>query len=457
MSDDWSGHDPTGEIDEAADTEQMAHQDEALAEAARRIAKGDYAGARKDLDALGQPDDVTQLGAEELLAKAKRAKDPVARLRRELDNRDPAGSLAVQTDWTGDFRRRDWLCPKWLPTGRVVMLTGSGGGGKSLLSLHLAVTVASGAGKQQEPGAKGRGVLADRHGIGKAPTVLDDGSSRPAVFATWEDENDEFLRRLYWLPDCNREQLKTRLHVVNLAGSGALWGPVGGRHRDTVAELTPIGAAFEAYVRAKKPRLVVIDPVAGAYGANENDRSAVRAWLSHLNRLAADTGAAIVLVAHPGKNRESQDYSGSTDWRAGIRALWTLRPEPLPAYVGAPDKKTGKATAPAQGYALTLTKANYAKDGRRAWLRLRVEYFGSDIEVNRPPHAQEGDVKAMVWEECPALDAAEAYHAWRGWKPPTKRETKGAAKQKKSAEAAPGHEPQPEYDPPYTDRHGLAQ
>lgn len=457
MTDDWSGHDPTGEVDGAADAEQMARREEVLAEVARRIAEGEYGEARKELDALDQPDDVTQLGAEELFAKAKQANNPLARLRIELDNRDPAGSLAVQTEWTGDFKPREWLCPNWLPVGRVVMLTGSGGGGKSLLALHLAVAVAFGTGKLREPGTKGRQVLADRKGFGKAPTVLGEAGSRPVVFATWEDENDEFLRRLHWLPDCNREHLGSRLHVVNLAGNGALWGPVGGRHRDTLAELTRVGAAFEAYVRAKKPRLVVIDPVAGAYGANENDRSAVRAWLSHLNQLAADTGAAIVLVAHPGKNKESQDYSGSTDWRAGIRALWTLRPEPLPAYVGAPDKKTGKPIATAQGYALTLTKANYAKDGRRAWLRLLIEYYGSDDELNRPPHAREGDVKAMVWEECSPLDAAEAYHDWRGWEPPRDREPKAAAEQEKSEKPAPGHEPGPEYEPEITDIHGLAE
>ena len=460
MTGDWDGHDPTCEVDESADTEQMAKREEALAEVARHIADGDYAGARKELDALDQPDDARQLGAEELLSEAEAAPNPVNYLRRQLNKRDPAGTLQVQKEWTDEYRPRDWLCPKWLPAGRVVMLTGTGGGGKSLLALQLAVAVASCTGKQPTDG-KGRNVLADPRGIGKAPKVLGDGDSRPVVFATWEDEHDEFLRRLHWLPDCDRSQLGTRLHVVNLAGSGALWGPRAGGHRDIVAELTPIGAAFEAYVRAKKPRLVVIDPVAGAYGANENDRSAVRAYLSHLNQLAADTGAAILLVAHPGKNRESQDYSGSTDWRAGIRGLWTLKPEPLLPYVGAPAKE-GKPTATAQGYALTLAKANYAKDGRRAWLRLRIEYYGPD-DLNRPPLAKVGDVKVMVWEECSALEAADAYHKHRDWQPPSERKRERAAnptgspKLKKSEEPAPGQEPEPGYDPPYTDKHGLAE
>lgn len=448
----WDGHDPTGEVDEAMDAEQMEKREAALAEVARRIADGEYAGARKELDALEPPDDDQQLGAEELLAKAKLAEDTVAYLRRELDIRDPTATLEVQKSWTGEYRPRAWLSPKWLPVGRVAMLTGTGGGGKSLFALQLAVAVASCAGASPTD-RKGCRVLADRGGIGKAPKVLADGDSRPVVFATWEDEHDEFLRRLHWLPDCDRSLLESRLHVVNLAGTGALWGPRAGGHRDIVAELTGSGTRFEAYVRETKPRLVVIDPVAGAYSANENDRSAVRAWLSHLNELAAETNATILLIAHPpkGQARHVEDYSGSTDWRAGIRSLLTLRPETVAGYEGAPDRN-GKPKASAEGYALTLAKANYAKEGHRAWLRLRIDFYREGQTL--PPRAFVGDVKEMFWEECSPLDAAEAYHEWRGWEPPTERKKKDSAKEKGPA---PRNEPEPEYEPEYTDSYGLAE
>lgn len=448
MNGDWEGHDPTGAVDDVADAEQMAKKEAALREVARRIAEGDYAGARKELDALDQADDAKQPGAEELLSKALESQNSVSYLRRQLDKRDPAGTLQVQTDWTGEFKRREWLCPKWLPAGRVTMLTGAGGGGKSLLALQLAVAVASCTGKDRTRG-RGRNVLADPGGIGKAPKVLADGGSRPVVFATWEDENDEFLRRLHWLPDCDRSHLGNRFHVVNLAGTGALWGPREGGHRDIVAELTANGMRFEAYVRETKPRLVVIDPVAGAYSANENDRSAVRAWLSHLNELAAEIGAAILLVAHPPKTQDDE-YSGSTDWRAGIRALWTLRPELVRGYVGAPDKQAvPKKTA--AGRALTLTKANYAKEGRRAWLRLRIESY-DERDAVRPPNARAGDLTAMFWEECSPLDAAEAYHKWREWDLPTERKTE--QRKRGNSETTT---PAPEGTPTLTDRYGLAE
>lgn len=324
-------------------------------------------------------------------------------------------SLRARTNWDGEVTPRKWLCPEWLSEGRVGMLTGHGGSAKSLLALQLAGVVASGSSARF---GKGRNALPDPRGEGKAPRVL--GAAGPVVFATWEDEHEEVLRRLFSNPDLERAQLGERLHVLDLAGTGALWGPKDGGHRDTVAKLTKAGTEFESYVRAVKPRLVVIDPVAGAYGGNENDRAAVRAFLSYMNDLAADTGAAFLLIAHPPKGEH--DYSGSTDWRAGIRALWTLGPELVRGY----QTKNGKSTM-AQGQALTLVKANYAKDGRRAWLRFRVEHDRRDRRA--PP-------KVMIWEECRAVEAAEAYHKWRGWGKPEPKKKSSEKEEKRSSRTA---------------------
>ena len=75
-------------------------------------------------------------------------------------------SLRACTDWTGEPEPRKWLCPEWLPAGRVAMLTGPGGGAKSLLALQLAVVVASGC-SARSPSMKGRAVVPDARGEGK--------------------------------------------------------------------------------------------------------------------------------------------------------------------------------------------------------------------------------------------------------------------------------------------------
>ena len=57
-----------------------------------------------------------------------------------------ATEVRVRSTWTGEPPPpRKWLCQGWLPSGRVTLLTGPGATGKSLLTLQLAVTVATGA------------------------------------------------------------------------------------------------------------------------------------------------------------------------------------------------------------------------------------------------------------------------------------------------------------------------
>ena len=68
-----------------------------------------------------------------------------------------------------------------------------------------------------------------------------------------------------------------------------------------------------------------MDSVAAIYLANENDRAEVRGFLSALARRAYEGDRSVLLLAHPLKS--GSDYSGSTDWLAGVRALWTLGTE----------------------------------------------------------------------------------------------------------------------------------
>ena len=100
-----------------------------------------------------------------------------------------------------------------------------------------------------------------------------------------------------------------------LYGTQERWGP---------CELTPLAhQLFEAAERVNAG-LVVMDSVAAIYLANENDRAEVRGFLSALARRAYEGDRSVLLLAHPPKS--GSDYSGSTDWLAGVRALWTLGP-----------------------------------------------------------------------------------------------------------------------------------
>ena len=338
---------------------------------------------------------------------AERAREWVATAQQALD-----GMAAVITHSTPRGRppEREWLLPGWLPAGRVTRLSSHGGSGKSYLALELAAAIATG----MEPDDGGSMDMVWREGEIGAPVLArthstpcyreDRNAAHPpwgwqfrlhdkvtstqghVLYLTWEDEMAEVERRLEKLPSGRGAAAveSARIHVAQMERSGPLWAPVGHGHISTVCTLTDAGRAVEALIAQLNVRLVVIDPVAAAFAGNENDRAAVRRWLSHLNAVARETGAAILLISHPPKSGDS-GYSGSTDWDNGVRAAWTLAPYKVPA-------QDGSGGHSAKGLSLVLTKANYARKGARLWLRW----------TQRPGR--------RGLEECTAGEAAQAYH-----------------------------------------------
>ena len=74
---------------------------------------------------------------------------------------EPAGPFpATDGDtWIGPWPDREWLIEGWLPVGRLGMLSGRGGRGKSRLALQLAARMAASpaAGGPFVPAAHGTG------------------------------------------------------------------------------------------------------------------------------------------------------------------------------------------------------------------------------------------------------------------------------------------------------------
>ena len=243
---------------------------------------------------------------------------------------ETATPLRVATWGNTPPEPRQWLIDEKLPAGRVTLFTGEGGAGKSRLMLQLAVGVASGGDDRQwiaSPGPIMR--------LGNA--VPTDGAN--VVFASWEDEPEEFYRRLHQIsgnaaPWVKPERLQT-LHIVNLVGEGPVWAPPQGRHISTMAELTVTGERIRRLCEQLDARLLVLDPLAAAYAADENARGLVRAFVSHWDAWGQANNCAVMMLAHPPKSA-GMSYAGSTDWQGAVRALWTLQaeiekaPQPVP-------------------------------------------------------------------------------------------------------------------------------
>lgn len=138
---------------------------------------------------------------------------------------------------------REWLIKDWLPRGRIGMLTGAGGRGKSWLALQLAARMATGTGE-----------WLPRAGANN-PAMRPIDAGGPVLYATWEDEPVEFVRRI---GTGQAAQCKD-LHIVDLAGTGPVWGLPVGLSTQARGSLLETGRQLRAAAEQIGAKLLILD------------------------------------------------------------------------------------------------------------------------------------------------------------------------------------------------------
>ena len=275
---------------------------------------------------------------------------------------------------------REWLLRNWLPRGRLTLFTGPGGKGKSRLALQLAASLAAGSEQWL-------------HKQPTAPYIA--GGAASVVLATYEDEPEEAWRRLEAIQAVMGPRPPgERFNFVDLAGYGALWGPpADSRQPNAPAGLTATGRALRGECETRRARLLIIDPLAGAYNANENDRTAVRSFIASWDRWGRDNDCAVLVIAHPPKERqgERQLYSGSTDWLGGPRSLWVLD-----------AKKYGDSERSARF--LCVEKSSYGPDGERIYLSEMYRPGLPPVFIQSPKNEPDYQERGKVSTTVPARD-----------------------------------------------------
>jgi RecA-family ATPase len=222
------------------------------------------------------------------------------------------------------------------PMAEVTLFTGPGSGGKSLLGQQLCTVSAAAIGTLGSVGSC----------LGLAV------KAGPAIYATCEDTGEHLhfrQERLCEALGVDMASLAGKLHLVSLRGEldNALEG------KDENGDYAPSAAyhRLAATIRATGARIAVLDNVAHLFAGNENDRHDVTRFVNLLNRLARDTGAAIILIGHP--NKSGDTYSGSTAWLNAVRSqVWIDTPRDSDGSVLDHDARV-----------LTIGKANYAPKG----------------------------------------------------------------------------------------------
>lgn len=217
---------------------------------------------------------------------------------------DEQGEPAISTgfedpaDWAGQsVPQRQWLLEGFVPMKKVTALYGDGGTGKTTLALQLAVSVAAG---QPFLGCEVR-------------------KGRVLAFLAENDRDDTYitLAAIIGAYELDFDAVRGLVLVDSCAGEDNVlmgFGRDGGATTERFDELLKVALEFE-------PALIVLDTAADVFEGNENDRGQVRRFMSEVcTRLAIETGAAVVLCAHPSRQGLQEGDGGSTAWSNSARS-----------------------------------------------------------------------------------------------------------------------------------------
>jgi RecA-family ATPase len=202
---------------------------------------------------------------------------------------------------------------RWLEEGRIAMgkltlIAGDPGLGKSFMTLELAARVSRG---EIGRGVMGRGVI----GKGGTPNSTTQHPSpmggRAVIMSAEDDASDTLVPRLKAM-----SARLSRVHFIEGVRSfDSSFVDLPQLDRDTDRLIEAIQTLDES--QESPVSLIVIDPISAYMGkADSHNNAEVRSVLAQLARLAQVTGAAVVCVTHLNK-----DSSGK---RAVYRAMGSL-------------------------------------------------------------------------------------------------------------------------------------
>lgn len=194
-------------------------------------------------------------------------------------------------------REIEWLWPGYLPTGKMVIVEGDPGDGKSVMTCDLAARFSTGS------------PLPDGS---KSP----DGPINVAMISAEDDPEDTIVPRL--------RVAGSDLRRVHLITEGTIPTMPFDLRRDQ--------PALEAFVTANKVRLLVIDPLMAFMPADTNAYSdhEVRRALHPLTKMAMRTGCTLVVVRHltKGRTKAITAGGGSIAFIGAARVGFLVGPHP---------------------------------------------------------------------------------------------------------------------------------
>jgi putative DNA primase/helicase len=188
----------------------------------------------------------------------------------------------------------EWLWPGRIPIGKLTLVSGDPGLGKSYVTLSVAAHVTR-------------------------ETQWPDGTSAPSsgnvILLSAEDDVEDTIKP--------RLESMGADHSLIVAINGVRCSDGGRREFDLLRDLDPLR---ELVSKHPNTRLIVVDPISAYCGRTDSHKNAeVRAMLAPLATLAAEHAVAIVAVNHLSKGvggKAVYRSMGSLAFAAAPRAVW---------------------------------------------------------------------------------------------------------------------------------------
>jgi len=196
-------------------------------------------------------------------------------------------SLLVSNMFVGAAPEQKFLIADTIPLGVPVVFAAAGDSGKGMMTLDLAMKVASGESMQSSFG----GFVANHGNV---------------VLMSAEDDKDELHRRIERLDPLNaRSDYQHDLRVLPLPNLGGVF-PMMQKVDNTYIMAPEFERLYEQILEIDNLALFVADPMASFVHADINaDPAAGAAFMGMLAQLATETGATVMVNHHMAKIRDS--------------------------------------------------------------------------------------------------------------------------------------------------------
>ena len=210
-------------------------------------------------------------------------------------------TLLIDKYFVGKAPEQKFLIGDTIPLGVPCVFAAAGDSGKGMMTLDLAMKVASGASMQNSFG----GLVAE-HG--------------DVILITAEDDKDEMHRRISRLdPNKYRENYEHKLRILPLPNLGGVF-PIMQKFDNSYLMGEEFSRIYDQMLEMNTLKLIIIDPMASFVHADVNaDPAAGAAFMSLLAQMATETGATVMVNHHMAKIRDNDPVTTPEQARNLIR------------------------------------------------------------------------------------------------------------------------------------------